>query len=132
MKILQFPCVIVLLAVIASPLAAQAAPQMAIPAGAVGSISPSANNGSAGGLIGFKYWQEDRFYCSLFGSYTTAQTIMGNQASFGSFVLNPPNNGSELYTEDYYLFSLFEPFLGVRQADLVSHLSIGRRILQGA
>jgi hypothetical protein len=67
--------------------------QIAIPGGA-GAVSTSTGTAGAGPLIGFQVWQQDRFLLSSFFTFSAPQSISGQQHDFGSFMLNPPGQGT--------------------------------------
>ena len=67
--------------------------QLAIPGGA-GAVVSSSGTAAAGPLIGFQVWQPDRFLVSSFFTFSPPQNLSGTQHDFGSFLLNPPGQGT--------------------------------------
>jgi hypothetical protein len=70
--------------------------QIAIPGGATASIT-NATPG-AGPVLGFQVWNDDtNSFIGAFFTLSAPQSISGTQKDFGTFVLNPPGQGTSFY-----------------------------------
>lgn len=78
--------------------------QVAVPGGAGATATP-AGQPSAGPILGFQVWQQDRYLLSSFFTFAVPQTFSGQppvspqtvsaqQNSFGALLLNPPGQGT--------------------------------------
>lgn len=79
--------------------------QYAIPAGATLGMDPSnSDNSSAQALLGFQYWEKNKYFISAFYSYAGTSITTGNQSNFGYHLLNPSTNGNAIYASGNYYF----------------------------
>ena len=90
------------------------ATQLAVPGGA-GATAAASGSASAGAVLGFQVWQQDKFFLASFFTFAVPQTFTGQppaagqtispqHGTFGSLLLNPPGQGTSYsFTGNYML-----------------------------
>jgi len=89
---------------VSTPMGDTGMTQIAVPGGAGATVTPSGQP-SAGPIIGFQVWQQDKYLLSSFFTFSVPQTFSGQppvspqtvsaqQNSFGVLLLNPPGQGT--------------------------------------
>lgn len=100
--------------------------QIAIPGGAGATVSGSGTAG-AGPLIGFQVWQQDSFLVSSFFTFSAPQSVSGQQHDFGSFLLNPPGQGTSYSFAGNRVWACF-PIYGCSKDNAPIFVGVGGRI----
>ena len=91
--------------------------QLAVPGGA-GATATNSGNASAGAILGFQIWQQDKFFLASFFTFSTPQTFTGQppasgqttsaqQSTFGALLLNPPNQGTSYAFTGNYMWGVY-------------------------
>lgn len=101
--------------------------QIAVPGGA-GASAATSGSASAGPILGFQVWQQDRFFLASFFTFSVPQTFSGQapiagqavsaqQSTFGSLLLNPPAQGTSYSFTGNKMFEFPRKQADVAKAD---------------
>lgn len=87
---------------------------LAVPAGA--SATTDFETTGAGATIGFQVWKEDRYLLGAFFSYAPSKRVAGTDRDFGSFLLNPPAEGTSMSVFGNKMWSVKVPVFSLMGA----------------